>query len=254
MLNFGKIVVEEGEEGGLRAGRSFDAEEGKGGDLPLPFDRVKKKILKPKAGPFADCGRLGALEMGVAEAWGGGVLGGEGGELAEDVQELVEEELKRFLHLDQIGVVSGKGRGGAEVDDPFRIGALVAESVDMGHYIVLAFFFMAEDGVEVDGFGVGLQLLDLPVGDRKAEFLLPFGERDPEAAENDGFEARRKKGRHLRAYVARREGADVSVFWARCHFLSIEQGLQLREEVLQLPLLLFAGLAKGVFQHFAGPF
>lgn len=67
-FDFGGVVVKEGEKGGLGAGGAFSAEKREVCNEPFEFLGVEEKVLEPEAGPFADGGGLGALEVGVAEA------------------------------------------------------------------------------------------------------------------------------------------------------------------------------------------
>jgi len=184
--DFVVVIVEEGEEGGLGTGGSFEAEEWEVVEEARPVLGIEEKVLEPEAEALANGGGLGSLEVGVAKAGVRLVLGREAGEELEDMKEFLEEEREGLFELDEVGVVSDVGGGGAEVDDGFGVGAGVAEGVDMGHDVVAEFFFVGVDFVKVDVGGGRLHLGNLFGRDGEAMFVLGFGEGNPEAAECEG--------------------------------------------------------------------
>ena len=95
------------------------------------------------------------------------------------MDEFIEEKLKGFFELDEIGIVGHIRGGGAEMDDRFGVRALVSKSVDMGHYVMAEPFFVEAGGGKVDFIDVVFQLSDLLVSDWKSELLLCFGESCP---------------------------------------------------------------------------
>lgn len=225
LFDFGGIVVEEGEEGGLGAGSAFGAEEGERCDVPFEFLGVEEEVLEPEAGAFADGGWLRGLEVRVGKAGGSCFRFCEAREEAQDVDEFVEEQLEGFSKLDKVGVIGDIGRGGAEVDDRLGFGALVAKCVDMGHYVMAKPFFVLGGGGKVDFVDVIFELGDLLVGNREAEFLLRFCKRSPKAAERGNFILGGEEAGHLRTCIARREGRGV--FFVARHGFTFQSAIAL---------------------------
>ena len=61
------VAAEQGEEAGLRAGRALGAAEAQGRQAVLDLVQVEQEIVAPQAGPLADGGQLGRLEVREAQ-------------------------------------------------------------------------------------------------------------------------------------------------------------------------------------------
>src|SRR6185436_14139112 len=112
------VPREEGEEARLGAGRPLDPAAAQGRQAVADLVEVEEEVLQPEAGPFADGGQLGRLEVGVGE--GRDVLGaaGEGGQLAGGRGQPGGQQLQGLPHQQDVGVVGDEGAGGADVEDP----------------------------------------------------------------------------------------------------------------------------------------
>lgn len=180
--DFGVITLKELEEAGLGTGRPFDAAAFEGLEAVGDFFEIGDEIVGPESRAFADGGGLGGLEVREGEAGEGGMLFGEGGEASEAGGESLLGELEGVADEPEVGVVGDVAAGGAPVDDGSGGGALIAVGMDMGHDIVAFFAFVFGGDLHIGLVAKGSHFLDLLVGDTESEFLLFFGENDPEFA------------------------------------------------------------------------
>lgn len=66
----------------------------------------------------------------------------------------MEKKGEGLFKLDQVGIVGDVRGSGAEVEDGFSCGALVAKGVDVGHDVVAEFLLVLVGGGKVDGVDV----------------------------------------------------------------------------------------------------
>ena len=83
-LGLVRVAVEEGDEGGLRAGRALAAEEAQLVGAADELAVVEREVLQPEARALADRRGLGGLEMREAEARKVAIGAGEPGEATHD--------------------------------------------------------------------------------------------------------------------------------------------------------------------------
>ena len=126
-------------------------------------------------------------------------------------EELPPDDVQRVAHQDDVGVVPDVAGCGAEMDDSLRLRALQPVGVNMGHHIVTHFLLPAFRVLIVDVVRVAFQFRDLLIGDRKPQFLLRLGQRDPEFSPGPELSVRREHFLHLRARVAFRKRTYISV-------------------------------------------
>ncbi len=151
------------------------------------FCQIQHQVVGPHGGAFTDGGGLSGLEVGQAQARQIAVTGGKGGQPINDRHQPDTNDIDRFAQQNQIGVVRDETTGGSPVDDRPRRGADIAVSVHVGHYVVAETAFILPRGIEVDVLRLALQLGNLLVGNRQAQFLLGLSQRDPQESPGAKF-------------------------------------------------------------------
>ena len=111
-------------------------------------------------------------------------------ELGDDVDKLFANQLQGFAHHDNIRVVAYIAGSCSQVDDSFCLGTLHTVCVYMGHYIVADDLFPFFRHFIVDILRMAFQLLDLLVGDGKAQLFLSLCQGDPELSPGAEFHIR----------------------------------------------------------------
>ena len=98
----------------------------------------------------------------------------------QHIHQLALHQLQRFMHQDQIGIVTDITAGGAKVNDALGFRTLTAIGVHMAHHIMTYFFLALLCHFIIDVIFMGDQLGDLFIADVKAKFLLALRQRDPQ--------------------------------------------------------------------------
>ena len=204
------VASKQFEEAGLGAGGSLDASEAEGIQAVVDLVEVEHEVLAPQTGPFADGGQLGRLEVGKAHR--GQVAPGEGepGQGVDDAHHPIANPREPLAHEQKIGVVGDVATGGAEVDDPARLGSGFAVGVDVGHHVVAQLALVALGGGEIDVVDVVAHLEEHGRGDSRGDAViaeqahlgLRLGQGDPQFPPGGKFAARAPQFGHLRAGVA----------------------------------------------------
>lgn len=138
-------------------------------------------------------------------------------ERLEEGSQLRRDELEPVAHQDEIRVVGDVAARGAEVDDRFGRGALLAVVGDVGHDVVAEVVLDRRDALEIDVVAAAAHLRDRLGRDGKPRLGLALGQGDPEVAPGPITATVREDLEHLGARVAVREGISVSVFFSRGH-------------------------------------
>ena len=149
--------------------------------------------------------------MGVGQTGHILIFPGKPRQVGDDVYKLFPHQLEPFPHQDDVGVVPDKAAGGPQVDDALGPGTLEAVGVNVAHHVVAAFLFPGGGILVVDVLPVGLQLLNLLLGDGKALLLFRLGQGDPQLAPGAELVVFRKDKLHLPAGVPGGKGAEVTV-------------------------------------------
>ena len=135
------------------------------------------------------------------------VLLREGGEIANDRDQLGADDGKRVADEDHIRVVGDIAARRAEVDDPRGFGADLPIGADMRHHVVAGLLLDFGDARKIDVGDLPAHLRKLRVGDGKSHLLLALGQRDPETAPGFIPVLRGKDALHLGRRVAAAEDA-----------------------------------------------
>ena len=131
--------------------------------------------------------------------------GGESGQGIDHARRAAGDHLQALAQQQQVGVVGHVAARGAQVDDRPGLGALVAVGVDVGHHVVPQLSLVLGGRLEVDVVDVAAELLDLPGGDRQAQFRLGLGQRHPQPPPGAELPPRAPKRAHLRRSIAGNE-------------------------------------------------
>jgi len=126
------------------------------------------------------------------------MLGGESAQAVDHGRHPAGNNLQALAQQQQIGVVGDKATGRAQVDDRPGVGTLVAVGVDVGHHVVAQLAFVAGRSLEVHVVHMGLQLVDLALGNRQAQLGLRLGQRNPEPPPRAELALRTPQRAHLR--------------------------------------------------------
>ena len=104
--------------------------------LPLDLLEVENQLVAPERSSLAYRDQLGRLKVGVAQAGQVLPLLGKGGQRVDRGDGLVADELERFAHQNQVGVVGDVAARGTQVDDRPSDRGRVAQGVDVRHDVV----------------------------------------------------------------------------------------------------------------------
>ena len=180
LLHLFVVAVEERKEARLCARSALGAEKGHLAFEALHGFEVEKEVLDPQAGPLADRGELGRLEVRKRKRWQRTVPPGEIGQGTRSGGDFARNDAQRLPHQDKVRVVADVGAGGAEVDYGPGIGTLDSVGPDVAHHIV--------ERLALVRLGVGvvylvakpLHLGNLLVGNAEPELFLGLCQRNPE--------------------------------------------------------------------------
>ena len=191
------VAVEELEEARLRAGRALHAAEGQRGDAMIEIGEVEHEVLHPERRALADGRRLRRLQMRGAERRLGAPLAREVASAREDADDLrrAAARVPRRMRIRSALSVTN-ALVAPRWMKPLRRRRDVAERVDVRHHVVAEAPLVRGDDVEVDVVEVRAHLRDRLVGNRNAELLLGFGEREPEPAPEAVARRRRPELEH----------------------------------------------------------
>src|SRR5579871_4917540 len=109
--------MKQGQETGLRAGRSLGAAVPEGGDPVLDLGQIEEKVLNPQAGAFADGGQLSGLKVRKSERRLSSPLARERRQFGDNAYQSMPQKIERFAHQDQVGVVGDVTTCRAQMDD-----------------------------------------------------------------------------------------------------------------------------------------
>ena len=205
------VPFEQLHKAGLGAGGALDSPQAQGVQLKFQVFQVHHQLIHPQRGPLANGGQLGGLEVGVAQAGQILVLPGKSGKVPQHLDDLPGHQGHGVPEDEDIGVVPHIAGGGAQVDNGLGVGTLLAIGVDVAHHVVAHQLLPGFRHVVVDVVGMGLQLVDLLLGDRKAQLPLRLGQGDPELPPGAEFMVLREQILHLTAGIAGGERGDVPV-------------------------------------------
>ena len=123
---------------------------------------------------------LSRLEVREAQARQIALLRSKGGQLVDNLYQAATNQNQAFFNLNQFRIVRDETTRRAEMYNRPRIRTLVAPRMDMSHDVVPQLAFVTVCGVEIDVVNVRPHFRELRVGDVQSEFLLRFGQRNPE--------------------------------------------------------------------------
>lgn len=212
-FDFTVVAAEERQVAGLGACRALGATTAQVVATVCHLAQILEELLQPQAGPLADGGELGGLEVRVSQARRVAVAGGEGRQIAHHRCQPAGEQIERFSDDQGVGVVDHEHAGRAQVQDAasalrIRLAAAgdvvgqLGEVAKMGDHVVAGRALDAGDAVEVDGVFHLLEGFDLLVADVEPQTLLGTGERDPQPAPGAEAVAGREQTPHLVRGVA----------------------------------------------------
>ncbi len=178
--DLGMVAVDQGQEAGLRAGRALGAVGLEVRQAELDLGQVEHEVIGPQAGPLAHRRRLGRLKVREGQAGHGPILLGEAGQAVDHGHQPVADHFQGLAEQHEIGVVGHVAACRAQVDDRPGRGADVAVGMNVGHHVVPQPPLVPFGRREVDVVDVLLQLGDLLLADRQAEFRLGLGQGHPQ--------------------------------------------------------------------------
>ena len=111
--------------------------------------QVQEQVLDPEAGPLANGGGLGGLEVGEAQGRLILPLGRKGAQGGDQVLDAPPQQAQGLLGDEEVPVVGDKAAGRAEVDHRTGTRGLLAPGVDGGHDIVPQGGLVAGNGGQV---------------------------------------------------------------------------------------------------------
>ena len=171
--------------------------------------QIHHQVVQPQGGPLAYGGGLRRLVVSVGQAGQILVFLGEIRQLGDGVDQLPADELQGLGHDDHISVIAHIARGSPKVDDPLGGRALLSVGVHVGHDVMADLLLPGLGDVVVDVLCMGLQLIDLFLGDVQAQFLLGFGQSDPEPAPRPELVIRGEQELHVLARISLRQRAGI---------------------------------------------
>ena len=205
------VAVEKLKETCLCARGALGAEQLRFAELILHVFKVHQKLLHPQRGALAHGGRLCRLEVGEGERGQVFIFFRKMGKNADDIDELLPNNLHGFRHDDDVGVVADIAACCAEVDDAGSLRALLAVGIHMAHHVVAHKALALFGDFIVDVLGVCLQLIDLFLRDRQTELHFALCKCDPKAAPGLELHVRRKQVLHLFVGIAGGQGGFIRI-------------------------------------------
>ena len=134
---------------------------------------------------------------------------GKPGQPVQHPHQLVPDQLQPLPHEDHIGVIPHVTAGSPQVDDGHRLGALGPVGVDVGHHVVAQFPLLLGGKLVVDIGDVGLQLVNLLLGNGQAQLHFGPGQGDPQPPPGGKFLVRGKNILHFVAGIAGGQGTFI---------------------------------------------
>ena len=170
--------------------------------------QVQTELLKPQSGAFAHGGGLGRLEMSERQSRLGLVLLREVRQFLHHIHQFLFHQLQRLSHDNNVGVVPHIAGGGPQMDNPRRLGALLPVSVYMAHHIMTHFLFPGPGHFVIDILSMGLQFVNLFLGDHRlavlgeSQFLFSLRQGNPQPPPGAEFHILGKNILHFPAGIA----------------------------------------------------
>ena len=211
LLDLLLVPLEQLHEAGLGAGGALGPPEAELADLELQVLHIHHQLVHPQRRPFAHGGQLGGLEVGVGQAGQVLILPGKGGEIPQHLGALAQDQVGGVPQDKKVGVVPHVAAGGTQVDDGLRVRALLAVGVDVAHNVVADQLFPGLRHVVVHVVRVGLQLMDLLLGDVQAQLALGLRQGDPQLPPGAELIVVGEEVLHLPAGVAGGQGRGIAV-------------------------------------------
>jgi hypothetical protein len=205
LAHLGVVAAEQLEEARLRPGRPFHAPELERLETVQQLRGVEQQVLHPQRHALADRGELRRLEVGVRETGQGAVAPRGFAEGHEHRGDTAEQDLQRFAHQQQVGVVRDIRARGAEMQVRARGGRLIGEMMDVRHHIVPQPLLVIRGAVQVRVVEVRRDLPDRGVGDVEPELPLRLEQRQPQPAPQADAPAVAPQILHRGRGIARRE-------------------------------------------------
>ena len=190
------ISLKDIEEACLGAGRAFGAAGFDGCQAVFEVFQIHGQVVHPKRRAFADCRRLGGLKVRKSQAGKVFVFQSEFAQNAKDVNQSGADELHRLPGENAVGVVGNVTAGRSPVNNPFRVGADVAESVVVRHDVVPKLLFVFRRGVEIDVVNLRAEFVNLLLSNGQPQLHFRFRQSDPKAPPRAEFPLRGKQRAH----------------------------------------------------------
>ena len=171
---------------------------------------IGQQILRVAGQAVTDSGGLGRLQMRPADA---DVVGFGGGPLRQRNQQrpqLLAQQAQRFPQAQDIGVVLDIHAGCAQMQDAAADCALLCETAQLGHQVVMQRRFQFVRALDVDGFRVRAQVSDLFCA-YEAGALLCLRQFHPDAAPQSALVRFGPDAAQPLAAIAPTEGAEVAL-------------------------------------------
>ena len=196
------VAVEQLQKAGLGAGGALGAAGPQRGDAVLHFGEVQCQVVCPQAGPAADRGGLGRLQVREPQRGQVAILPGKVAQRPDHRRQPPRDQRERLAQQDEVGVVGHKAARGPQVDDRPGRGALVAVGIDVRHHVVPQLVLVLGGRGEVDVVDVGPQRGELLLGDRQPQLGLGLRQRDPQPPPRAVFALVAPQRGHLARRVA----------------------------------------------------
>ncbi len=125
-------------------------------------------------------------------------------EIGHNVEQGLFDQGQGLFLQEQIGIAANKLGGGAQMNNRFGGGALLAVSINMGHDIVAYFLFFLGGQLKVDISGMSFKLSDHLLGNQivQAQFMLSLSQGDPAAPPGGELAVFGKNSLHFRAGIS----------------------------------------------------
>ena len=118
-------------------------------------------------------------------------------QLKNHIQKLTAYQLQCFGHYNNICVIPNITGGCAKMNNSFCLRALHAVCINVAHNIMPYLFFPCFSHIIIDILCMLLQLRNLVIRNRKAQFLFRFRQSNPQPSPCFEFFIRRKNILHL---------------------------------------------------------
>ena len=196
LADFFVIPLKDVKETCLRAGRAFGAAGFDGRQAVFEVFQIHGQVVHPERCAFADSRRLGGLKVRKSQTGEVFVFQSELAQYAKDVNQSGADELHRLPGENAVGVVRYVTAGRSPVNNPFRVGADVAESVVVRHNVVSKLLLVFRRGVEIDVVNLRAEFVNLFLSDGQPQLHFRFRQSDPKAPPRAEFPLRGKQLAH----------------------------------------------------------